>query len=399
MKSHCGCYWENPCTDAGTCQTDERQSRLSEPGVPRRRFDVIGGGAREGELISRCVLIRLSSRNSEGVRTGCRKSRCRGRRRAISHCASNSPTTKPTTATAAFVITPKMTTFMSNSSPAQLLGNGRDVKSRGFLKQRPIRYWASPMAGHRKHFRAPTKRIPYILRNPPRFSTLKGLFKTAASAGHQLIQPPHNSGIDRNPPQLLVMMNRANRPSPRKRQCEIALLKSFQQPLNKISKSQCFSGRKLDCRRVVPVLEQPPIQAQFFNRLRQPVPAAIIQLIRPMGSRHHPYVAGQVLLPRPRRRRGQIRLIRLGHAPRNRPRRGLDRLIRRPDPAAHQCPRPKSKRPAARIMAFQPIRRQAVQDDFVVDDAGHESLPISGTLSSHLRVCIGDTKRYLRRCR
>ncbi len=223
MKSHCGCFWENPCTDAWTCLSDARQTRPNEPGVPRCRFDVTRGGAREGELISRCVLIRLSSRNSEGARTGCRNNRCRGRRRHSSHCATSSPTTKPTTATAAFVIAPKMTTIMSNSSPAQLLGNRRDVKSRDFLKRRPIRNWASPMAGNRKHFRAPTKRIPHILRSPRRLSTIGVLFKTTVSARHQLIQAPHDTRIDRSPPQLLVMMYRANRTPPGERQCEIAL--------------------------------------------------------------------------------------------------------------------------------------------------------------------------------
>ena len=83
-----------------------------EPVIQHCRMNVIPGGAREGQLIRRRVLIGAGDVKYEGARAANGKNR-RGKppvpRR---HRASNSPIT-PNAVIAVFVSIPKMTTFMS----------------------------------------------------------------------------------------------------------------------------------------------------------------------------------------------------------------------------------------------------------------------------------------------
>jgi hypothetical protein len=92
------------------CRTSVQQK--PEPVNLHCRMNVIPGGAREGQLIRRRVLIGAGDVKYEGARAANGKNR-RGKppvpRR---HRASNSPIT-PNAVIAVFVSIPKMTTFMS----------------------------------------------------------------------------------------------------------------------------------------------------------------------------------------------------------------------------------------------------------------------------------------------
>ena len=115
----------------------------NDPGISRSRFDVIRGGWREGESISRRVLICRDSEQSEGTQNRLplelppRPSLCRLKQHSQQpKCQAHMPT-------AAFEITPKMTTFMSISSPAPFGRLARCLFQRS-IERRSIRYRTPP---------------------------------------------------------------------------------------------------------------------------------------------------------------------------------------------------------------------------------------------------------------
>ena len=177
------------------------------------------------------------------------------------------------------------------------------------------------------------------------------------AAGGMAADPLQKQGIRAGPPELFVMMNRAQDGVGWKCEHEIAGGQVFQQGLKELEQTGVLFWGKLDWGGVAAGGEGFWVDAEVFNQGRQPAFAPEIKLKRPMTQGHGPDWCRKLFLPCGDSSTRHLSFSRRRYLLNVRPKLGANGGIVRGNPTqdVHRDPPGESKCTAIEVIADQPL--------------------------------------------